>query len=436
MPRTLGALLAGAAVLAAAVVASVPAKADAVAKSPLPIADPETVGLSKERLARIEEALQREIAQDRLPGAVVAIARRGKLAYFKAIGYRDKSKKEPLRTDALFSLASMTKPMVSVAIMMLYEEGRLMLSDPIGKHLPLLADRQVGVIKKDAAGKETIERVPAKRQPTIQDLLRHTSGITYGGRGTTAVHKLYPRSSSTSGMTMTREEFLAALGKAPLLYEPGTVWDYGLSTDVLGLIVEKVSGKTLGEFLKERIWTPLAMSEASFVLAPEKKARYALALPKDPINGKPQFVLHASGKPLKFECGGGCALSSTADYVRFAQMLLNGGSLDGKRLLGRRTVSLMTSDHLGPEIVNNVGRTSVAMQGYGFGLGFAVRRGDGVAGMIGSAGDYTWAGAYGTYFTIDPKEQLVLVFMAQAPGAIRQYHRELVRALVWQSIVD
>jgi CubicO group peptidase (beta-lactamase class C family) len=399
-----------------------------------PKSTPDKLGFSTERLQRIKVLLNADVEKGRLPGAVVAVARKGRVAYFETVGYRDAGKMLPMKGDEIFSIASMTKPIVSIAIMMLIEEGRLFLSDPIGKYLPQLADMKVGVVKTDAQGKATVETVAARRQPTIQDLLRHTSGITYGGRGTTPVHKMWPAASSVAAVTYTGPEFLEVLSKAPLLYHPGTVWDYSLSVDVLGLIVEAISGKTLGAFLQERVLGPLGMVDTSFTVADAKKDRYALALPNDPLTNRPQSVLHA-GKTIKFECGGGCGVSTAMDYLRFAQMLANGGILDGKRLVSRNTLEMMTSDQLGPAILSRTTSPTLA-EGYTFGLGFAVRMGTGINSAAGSKGDYTWGGAYGTYFWVDPKEELVVVFMSAAPGAIRVHYRNLLRNLVLQAIVD
>lgn len=411
-------------------------EAQANGKDPLPRVDPASVGLSPERLARIAPAFKSEIEKERIPGVVLAIARRGKLAYFEAMGVIDPATKASMTTDALFSIASMTKPMVSVGIMILHEEGKLFLNDPVGKYLPQLKDMKVAEVKSDTSGKETVEARPAARQPTIQDLLRHTSGVTYGGRGTTAVHKLWPRGSAVAATQFTGPEFLETIGKLPLLHEPGTVWDYSLSVDVLGFVIEAVSGQPLSAFLAERIWQPLAMADTSFSVPDDKKGRYARAFPNDPLSGKPQSVLHAGSKPIKFDCGGGCGVSTAGDYIRFSQMLLNGGVLDGKRILGKKTVAYMTSNHLGPEIENNVARTDPSRQGYGFGLGFAVRMAPGIAGVSGTEGDYNWGGAYGTFFWNDPKEELTVVFMSQGPGPIRTYYRKFVNALVLQAIVD
>jgi CubicO group peptidase (beta-lactamase class C family) len=412
----------------AAFLISSPALADAFSVGP-----PDKVGLSAERLNSLTSALKAEVERGRLPGAVVAIARKGQLAYFEALGYRDAATKAPMPRDAIFSMASMTKPMVSVAIMMLHDEGKLFLFDPVGKYLPQLANMQVGIVKTDATGKETVETVPASRPPTIQDFLRHTSGFTY--TGATAVHKLWPASGTTMAFTYTGPEFIELLSKAPLLYQPGTVWNYGFSTDVLGLVVEAITGKSLGAFLEERIWKPLGMIDTSFAIPEAKKSRYALAFPNDPVTKNPQSVMHASGETLKFECGGACSVSTAMDYLRFAQMLLNGGTLDGKRLLSRKTVELMAADHLAPDVRARTIHPALA-PGYGFGLGFTVRTHTGVAVTNGTIGEYSWGGVFGTYFLIDPKEQLAIVYMAAAPGAVFVHNRSLVKNLVVQSIID
>jgi len=402
-----------------------------LANGPVP---PEEVGLSSERLDRLTSYLKSEVDGARMPGAVIAIQRKGQLAYFETVGYRDPATKAPMPRDAIFSIASMTKPMVSVAIMMLHEEGKLALSDPVGKFLPPLANRRVGVVQTDAVGKATVDTVAAVRQPTVQDLLRHTAGFAYGGRGTTEIHKMWPLSSSNASVTFTAAEFVDKLAKAPLLYQPGTVWDYSLSVDVLGLIVEAISGKPLAAFLEERIWKPLGMVDTAFSVAPTKSGRYALAFPEDPLTKQPQSVLHAAGKPLKFDCGGGCAVSTTADYMRFAQMLVSGGTFEGKRLLSRKTLELMTADQLGPEV--RARTTSPVLQpGYSFGLGFAVRTDAGINTAAGTVGDYTWGGAFGTYFWVDPREDMAVVYMAATPTAVGTYSR-MVRNLVLQAIVD
>lgn len=391
-------------------------------------AEPESVGLSSARLRRLGEAMRREIEAARLPGCVIAIARAGKLAHLEAIGYRDAAAREPLKTDAVFSIASMTKPMTSAAIMMLVEEGRVLLGDPVSQHLPPLAELQVA-----EAGGGT--RAP-RQLPTIQDLLRHTSGLTYRERGTTPAHALYPGSSIWAAERMSKDETIAALAKSPLLFDPGSNWEYGFSTDVLGFVVEAVAGKPLGAFLQERLWSPLAMTDTSFALPAPKRGRYALALAKDPVTGGANpSIHHGTDKTQKWDSGGGGAVSTAADYLRFAEMLRRGGRLGSADILGLGTVALMTSDHL-PASFNNMiaDKMDPAATGYGFGLGFAVRRQDGIAAMAGSAGDYYWSGVYGTYFWIDPREELSVVFMAAAPGQIRLRYRQLSRNLVYQAL--
>lgn len=397
----------------------------------LPRVEPEAVGLSSPRLGRIRASLEREVAEGRIPGAVVGIARRGKLAYLDAVGYRDKEAQTPMWADAVFSVASMTKPMTSVATLVLLEEGRLLLGDPVSKHLPALAGMKVA---SPGAGELTL--VPSEREMTIQDLLRHTSGLTYRDRGTTAAHKLYPGSSISASIKLSREEFLAALAKSPLIYQPGTAWEYGFSTDVLGLVVEAVAGQSLGTFLADRIWRPLGMTDTGFTLSEQQRGRYARALPKCPITGDPVSVHHADDAVARWESGGGGCVSTVSDYLRFAQMLLNGGELGAERLLGRKTVELMASDHLGSGIANRITTMDPAFAGYGFGLGVAVRGAAGVSAAVGSAGEFYWSGVYGTYFWVDPSEQLACVFMAAAPGQIRLRYRQLMRALVMQAITD
>jgi CubicO group peptidase (beta-lactamase class C family) len=399
---------------------------------PLQRAEPASVGLDPARLARIREALERDVVAGMVPGAVVGIARKGRLAYLEAVGMRDAAKAQPMWADAVFSIASMTKPMTSAAIMMLNEEGRLLLGDPVAKFLPQLAGMKVARSPSSA----TVDLVPAEREMTVQDCLRHTSGLTYENRGTGAVYAAYPGSSVSASVKYGRDEFLGLLAKAPLLFQPGSTWEYGFSTDILGLIVEQVSGKRLGQFLKERLWDPLAMADTGFDLAEAQKGRYAHALAVDPISGTANVVHHATGQTTKWESGGGGCVSTCADYLRFVEMLRAGGALGGARILGRKTVELMSADHLGPEIANRITTMDPACNGYGFGLGFAVRKGAGVAAQHGSAGDYYWSGVYGTYFWIDPKEELAVVFMAAAPGQMRLRYRQLLRALVLQAVVD
>jgi CubicO group peptidase (beta-lactamase class C family) len=396
-----------------------------------PRTEPEAVGLSSQRLRRIGEALRREVAEARIPGAVVGIMRAGKLAHFEAVGHRDPAGKEPLGTDAIFSIASMTKPMTSTAIMMLVEEGRVLLADPVSKYLPPLA-----ALKVAQDGGRAESRAP-KSLPTIQDLLRHSSGLTYTERGNTPAHKAYPGSSIVTAERMSKDDTIAALAKSPLLFDSGSDWEYGFSTDVLGFVVEAVTGQPLGAFLAQRLWGPLGMSDTSFALPAAKRPRYALALAKDPLTGNANPAIHhATDKTQMWDSGGGGTVSTAADYLRFTEMLRSGGRLGAADILGRGTVKFMTSDHLPATLGGRIADTmDPAATGYGFGLGFAVRRQDGIAAMAGSAGDYYWSGVYGTYFWIDPREELSVVFFAAAPGLIRLRYRQMLRNLVYQALI-
>jgi CubicO group peptidase (beta-lactamase class C family) len=392
--------------------------------------DPARLGFSTERLERIEDALRREVSAGTLPGAVVAIAREGKLAYHEACGELDPLAHIPMPKDAIFSIASMTKPITAVGALMLYEQGRLMVNEPVGKYLPQLAGMRVGAPGCDGSPATTVE---LSREMTVQDLMRHTAGLSYG-RGNTALHRIYPVSSTGSASNWTGTQFLDRLSQLPLHYQPGSAWEYSLGLDVLGLVVEHVSGALLRDYLREHLFQPLGMTDTGFVVPPESLDRYAKALPHDPLTHEPQ-VLRDGTKLHKFDCGGGCAVSTAIDYLRFAQMLLNGGELDGARILGRKTVAYMTADHLGPEVDASRLRDYPNINGYGFGLGVAVRRGAGVSGVMSSPGEFHWAGSTGSYFWVDPAEDLAVVCMAHAPGAIRYYHRQLLHALVLQALI-
>lgn len=389
---------------------------------PLPRAKPEEVGLSSQRLAGLATFAKAEIEAGRIPGAVVAVARRGKLVYFEAFGQSDKAAGTPMKTDSIFSLASMTKPMTAVAALQLFEQGRLPMDEPLATYFPQFADMKVGVLneKKDAVLAET----PAVRKITIQDLYRHTSGLSYGGSGTTAVHGMRPPSSNGAARSVTGPELLQILGKVPMPYHPGTVWEYGFGLDVLGLVVEKVVGKPLGEALAGMIWKPLGMADAGFVVPPAKAGRYARGI--EPIPSPLE--------PTKFECGGGCAVATAGDYLRFASTLLNHGKYGDVRLLGRKTVEYMTSNQLGPEVKSQLRGT---FADWGFGLSVAVRTTPGIVRSTGSIGEFSWPGGFGTYWWADPREQLVAVWMAPSPSqplGIR--YRATVNALVNQAIVD
>ena len=405
----------------------------AFADDPLPRARPEEVGLSSERLARISAVLKADIEAGRIPGAVIAIARHGKLVALDAYGWRDKAAGVAMTTDTIFNIASMTKPMTTVGALMLYEQGKLLIDDPLAKYFPKFAQMRVAV--RDA-GEPTAETLPASRQITIQDLMRHTSGLIYGGRGDTLVHKMYPAGSSDAARDYDGTAFLDKLASLPLLYQPATVWDYGFGIDILGLTIEKITGRKLGQYLQANLFTPLGMSDTGFSIPADKVARYARPLPTDPDTGKPQARSPDLTEPLKFECGGGCAASTASDYLRFAMMLMNRGRSGEAHLLGPKTVDYMLSDQLGPNIKNLVGNADPTRADYGFGLGLAVRTTPGVVRMMGSVGQFSWPGASGTDWWVDPKEELAVVYLSAAPGPIRWHYRQKINALVYQAIVE
>jgi len=401
---------------------------------PLPTAKPEQVGLSAQRLERVGQTVKAQIAEGRFPGAVVVIVRKGKVGYFESFGQRDPVASVAMSKDAIFRLYSMTKPFTSVAAMMLAEDGKLTLADPVSKYLPPLANLQVTVASKDAEGKTTYTLVNAERPITVQDLLRHTSGFVYGQFTPNEQVKAAYSKLGVDWYDVTPAEQIERLAQAPLAHQPGTTWEYGLSTDVLGRVVEKVSGMSLGAFLGERIFTPLKMSDTGFLVPKEKVARLAQPFPVDKQTGKPITLLDVT-VPQKNDAGGAGSAATAGDYARFLQMLLNGGQLEGARLLGRATVAYMTTDHLDTIKPPMPG---LLAPGYGFGLGFAVRKANGVASVPGSEGEYNWGGAAGTGFWVDPKEQLAVVIMTQTvPGvAAQRLDRARWRQAVYQALVD
>jgi CubicO group peptidase (beta-lactamase class C family) len=397
----------------------------------LPRATPAEVGFSAQRLENITRVLHDDAAKGLVPGSVLLVARHGKIAYFESSGTLNPDTKAPMTKDAIFRIFSMSKAVTSVSAMMLVEEGKLALSDPVSKYIPAFAKVRVGVEKADPnGGKATLDLVAPRRPITIQDLLRHTSGITYGFFGVSPVKRAYLEAGVAKG-DFTNEEFAERIAKLPLAYQPGTTWDYSHSTDILGRVVEVVSGMSLYQFEKQRIFDPLGMSDTSYyVTDPAKQSRIAEPFPNDRVIGNDaQF-----GDPRvagKWESGGGGLVSTSGDYARFLQMLLNGGTLGGKRLLGPRTVAYMTSDHLGEGIVP--GPLYLPGPGYGFGLGFAVRRAAGVAADEGSAGDYTWNGVGGTHFWVDPKEDMFVLFMIQSPKQ-RTHYMTVMRNMIYGAI--
>lgn len=401
--------------------------------APLQAAAPSAAGMSAERLKRIGSAFQAEVDAGRVPGAVIAVARRGQLVYHEAVGFQDKSSGTPMAKDSIFRIYSMTKPLTSVVAMQLVEEGRLQLTDPVSKYLPAFTTMQVSVPRKDSEGKVVgYDTVPANRAITVHDLLRHTSGLTYGQfTPHVAVKEAYDKSGLSGDIRqMTPAQFTETLAKQPLVAQPSTVWQYSLATDLLGRVVETVTGKRLGETIDERVAKPLSMTDTGFYVPSEKLARLA-----QPLANNPQLDVT---RPPANDAGGTGAVSTALDYVRFLQAMLNGGSLEGHRILARPTTELMMSNHLGdrPGVPASPGVLLLGTEGYGFGLGFMVRSGAGLAGVPGGAGEAMWAGYGGTFFWIDPKEQLVAVLMAQTDAATRASYRRLMKALVYQAIDD
>ena len=392
--------------------------------TPLPAAKPEDVGLSAPALARLAGALEDRVARGHIPGAVALVARHGKVAFHQAFGARDAGSGAPMPLDAIFRIYSMTKPIVSVAAMMLWEEGRFLLGDPIAKYLPEFAEMWVAALSGDF-----MARTDADRPITVQDLLRHTSGLTYEFRGDTPLHKAYVE-ARVARLRQTNAEQSAALAALPLLYQPATRWEYSRSTDVLGRLVEVLSGQTLGQFLAERILQPLGMADAGFWVPQPHQDRIAEAFPRDPESGSAVTLLDIRRSAI-FESGGGGMVATAMDYARFLQMLLDGGALGATRLLGRKTIELMTADHLG-EIESP---PEMLPPGHGFGLGFAVRLAAGLAPFPGSVGSYFWGGAAGTTFWVDPAERLTAVLMIQAPGQ-REYYGTLFRSLVYAAVTE
>ena len=391
----------------------------------LPLAaKPEDAGLSSSQLARIEAVTQKHIESGTVPGAVMLVARRGKIAWYKTLGFRDRAAKDPMRPDSIFRIYSMTKPIVSVAAMMLVEEGRIQVNDPVSKYLPEIGNMKVGV-ESGEDGKATMQLVDPAREMTVQDLLRHTSGLIYGTRGKSLVNAAYI-DAKIGSRDVSNEEFVAKLSKLPLRFSPGDRWEYGVSTDVLGRVVEVVSGKTLGEFLNERILAPLGMTDTGFYVPADKLGRAAQPwqVPEAPPM-TPRFDV--AQKP-RFESGGGGLTSTMDDYLRFAIMVADGGDFAGKRLLGNKTIEFMTADHTLPR----PGRPP----GLGFGLGFEVRTSVGDAALPGSLGEYGWAGNAGTLFWIDPKEQLIAIYMVQVDDRVRIMLRNQFRTMVQSAIIN
>ena len=387
--------------------------------SELPTTKPEDVGLSSARLNIISATLKAHIEKGEIPGAVAMVVRDGKIAYFESFGMRDLETRLPMQKDTVFQIYSMTKPITSVGLMMLHEQGRIHLGDPVLKYIPEFKDLKVG-----ADGSEL-----AKNQITIHDLLRHTSGLTYGFMGNSKIHQMY-KEAGVGSYDQTLEEMVTKLSKLPLVSQPGTRWGHSRSTDVLGRVIEVVSGMSLDKYFQDRILKPLKMNDTGFYVNPALISWVAKPGPKA------KWPSHYPTAPPKALLGGEGLVSTAHDYMRFLQMLMNNGQLDGVQLLGKNTVDYMTSDHLG----NSISKKDLDYrygEGIGFGLGFAVRENTGVVGVPGYVGDYTWIGGGGTSFFVSPSKKLCAIFMTQANDPdIAAYYSRLMKTLVMAAIVE
>jgi CubicO group peptidase (beta-lactamase class C family) len=384
--------------------------------------------LSADGLKRVGDYFESEVATGKIPGAVVLIQQHGKPVYFQSFGFRDPVAHAPMTKDAIFRLYSMSKPITSVAVMMLVDDGKIALSDPLSKYIPAFADVKVAVAKKDESGKPALASEPLARPITIEDLLRHTSGLTYGFYGDSPIRKLYAGSDLFAG-DFDNARFVERLAKLPLAEQPETLWDYGHSTDVLGRVVEIVSGKSLYQFEKERLLDPLGMRDTGFFVPEAKRDRIAQFLPDDGFQ-RPVAGLGDPTDRRRWESGGAGMDGTASDYARFAEMLLEGGALAGKRYLKPETVAAMTSDHIGP-------KTHIARDGFyfpsgdsGFGLGFAVRT---VATRLLPAGEYRWDGVGGTFFFVDPRDDMLAIVMMQSPSQRGRIQTE-AKTLIYEAL--
>ncbi|MCF8148426.1 MAG: beta-lactamase family protein [Sulfuritalea sp.] len=395
----------------------------------LPDAEPASMGFDAQRTRHIAKVFSQEAAARRLPGAVMLVARKGNIVFHEAVGQQDPQRGLAMALDSIFRIYSMTKPIVSVAVMMLLERGRLLLDDPVATYLPEFADVKVAHFE----GGQMNLRSP-HQAPTVQDLLRHTAGLTYEKRGSEPVQMMYAKAEMDS-RDRSNAEFSKALAQLPLMFEPGTVWEYSRATDLLGALVEAVSGQTLGVFLQENILGPLGMVDTAFSVPIEKQHRLAEPFDIDP-EGKPPVPLFDMRVVPKMESGGAGLASTTHDYARFLQCLLNEGTLGGVRILSPHSVRLMASDHLGAIVQHPSQRLGFMLNpGTGFGLGFQVRMAVGMDSLLGSVGMYSWGGSAGTTFWVDPVQEFFAILMTQAPNQ-RDYYRPRFRNLVYAALVD
>ena len=388
--------------------------------------EPNSVGFSAQGTRALVQVLEREVASKRLPGAVALIARQGKVFLHQALGQQNPADGTPMALDSIFRIYSMTKPIVSVAVMQLMERGQLLLSDTVAQHLPEFSEVPV-VVDVDSM---TLR--PPQNQPTVQDLLRHTAGLTYEILGNDPIQTQYAK-ARLGARTLSNTQFAQALAHIPYRFEPGTVWEYSRATDLLGALIERVSGQTLGAFLQDNILGPLGMVDSAFAVPPAQHHRIAEPFANDPDGGVAMRLMDIR-KPAALEAGGAGLASTSADYARFLQCLLNGGSLDGARILSPATVRYMTADHLGAIRPNSAGPSGELLPpGHGFGLGFAVRTHEGLASVSGSKGLYYWGGIAGTTFFVDPAKDFFALMMIQAPNQ-RDYYRPLFRNMVYAAL--
>jgi CubicO group peptidase (beta-lactamase class C family) len=390
---------------------------------------PTKLGFSASALQTLIDVLEGEVARARLPGAVALIGRHGQTVVHQAVGQQNPADATPMALDSLFRIYSMTKPVVSVAVMQLVEKGCALLSDPVAHHLPEFAN----VMVADDPNDMTLQR-PPRNPPTVQDLLRHTSGLTYEILGNDPIQTQYAKARLGS-RSLSNVEFSVALAQIPYRFEPGTVWEYSRATDLLGALIEAVTGQKLGAYLQQNILGPLGMADTAFSVPPSEHHRIAEPFAHDPDGGVPLRLMDVR-KPAPMEAGGAGLVSTAADYACFLQCLLNGGSLGEARILGPATVRYMTADHLGTIEPYRAGRSGELLPpGHGFGLGFAVRTEEGLAAQLGSKGLYYWGGIAGTTFFVDPVKDLYAILMLQAPNQ-RDYYRPLFRNLVYAALQD
>mgnify|MGYP000641475781 CR=1 FL=1 len=392
---------------------------------------PAAARFDPDRCTRVLQTLQVQVDCGRLPGAVALIARQGRVLLHEAIGSLDPAKGTPMPLDAIFRIYSMTKPLVSVAAMQLVERGKLQLTDPVARYLPAFAQVQLG---RQEQGRLQLQRPRAAI--TVYDLLRHTAGMTYEFLGQSPVQKMYEE----AGLRITARghsnaEFADLLARMPLMFEPGSIWEYSRATDVLGALLEVVAGQSLGQLLQEQVLGPLGMVDTAFYVSPDKQHRIAQAFAHDPDGGTPMPLIDLTEVP-RLESGGGGLGGTVADYARFCQCMLNGGILEGQRLLSPQTVRFMTADHLGrigQNRTENAG--NMLAPGTGFGLGFSVRLAAGLDTLPGSVGLYSWGGIAGTTFWVDPQQDMFAILMIQAPNQ-REFFRPLFRNMVYAAMLD